>query len=181
MKPLRHLTTVLLIAISSWLYAEPRELDWLELMPEADRIALENMPDIDHGVSPERPGDFSAPGGMKQAPGLPAVMYSANTVAALDKQQIRLAGYPVPLDSDGQGLSREFFLVPYAGACIHVPPPPPNQIILVSFAEGLLIEDLYIPIEVSGELRIESVSDPLADAAYVMQASSVQLLTEEQP
>ncbi|WP_201266804.1 DUF3299 domain-containing protein, partial [Pseudomonas aeruginosa] len=59
--------------------------------------------------------------------------YSAKTVASLDGKAIRLGGYPVPLENDAKGRVTEFFLVPYPGACIHVPPPPPNQIVLVRY------------------------------------------------
>lgn len=158
------------------LAAPPAELDWLELMPAADRKALEEMPEIAHD-SPENAG-FSDAGGLKQGAGLPEVMYSANTVAALDGRRIRLGGYPVPLETDNQGRSTEFFLVPYPGACIHVPPPPPNQIVLVRYPAGLLIEDIYAPLWVDGRLRIEPVSNDLADAAYAITAAEVSLVAE---
>jgi hypothetical protein len=45
-------------------------------------------------------------------------------------QRIRIPGYVVPLDAS-RDKRREFLLVPYFGACIHSPPPPANQIILV--------------------------------------------------
>ncbi|MCF7200886.1 DUF3299 domain-containing protein [Pseudomonas oligotrophica] len=158
------------------LAAPPAELDWLELMPAADRKALEEMPEIAHD-SPENAG-FSDAGGLKQGAGLPEVMYSANTVAALDGRRIRLGGYPVPLESDAAGRSTEFFLVPYPGACIHVPPPPPNQIVLVRFAKGIDLADIYAPLWVDGPLRIEPVSNDLADAAYAIDAEAVLPIDE---
>ena len=50
-------------------------------------------------------GTFTEKGGLKQAKGLPAVMYSTKTVAAMNGKQIRLGGYPVPLESDAKGNS----------------------------------------------------------------------------
>ena len=47
---------------------------------------------------------------------MPAVMYSAKTVASLDGKAIRLGGYPVPLENDAKGRVTEFFLVPHPGA-----------------------------------------------------------------
>ena len=158
-------------------HAEPAELDWLELMPPEDRQALEEMPEIDH-ATPEDLG-FSDQGGLKQEAGLPAVMYSAKTVAELNGREIRLGGYPVPLESDARGRSTEFFLVPYPGACIHVPPPPPNQIVLVRYPKGITLEDIYAPLWVDGRLQIESVSNDLADAAYVLEAAAVELVEED--
>jgi len=152
-------------------HAAPAELDWLELMPPKDRQALEDMPEIEHD-SPETDG-FSDKGGLKQGAGLPAVMYSAKTVPALDGKRIRLGGYPVPLETDNQGRTTEFFLVPYPGACIHVPPPPPNQIVMVRYPTGILLDDIYAPLWVDGQLQIEPVSNDLADAAYVLTAAAV--------
>ncbi|HCL16437.1 MAG TPA: DUF3299 domain-containing protein, partial [Pseudomonas sp.] len=102
-------------ALVATVHAAPSELDWLELMPPEDRQALEEMPEIDH-ATPEDLG-FSDQGGLRQEAGLPAVMYSAKTVAELNGREIRLGGYPVPLESDARGRSTEFFLVPYPGAC----------------------------------------------------------------
>ena len=45
-------------------------------------------------------------------------------------KKIRIPGYAVPLDAE-RSEKREFLLVPYFGACIHTPPPPANQIVLV--------------------------------------------------
>ena len=47
-------------------------------------------------------------------------------------QGIKIAGYAVTLDANKKSIS-EFLLVPYFGACIHLPPPPANQIILVNW------------------------------------------------
>jgi uncharacterized protein len=159
--------------------AELPETDWLQLMPEEDRQALENMPEISHD-SPEQSSEFYTPGGLKQqAKDLPAVMYSAKTVAAFDGKQVRLGGYPVPLETDAKGRSTLFFLVPYPGACIHVPPPPPNQLVLVRYPKGIVLEDIYAPLWVSGTLKVEPISNELADAAYALDAGTVRLVAEE--
>ena len=72
----------------------------------------------------------------------------------LDGSRIRIPGYVVPVGFDGL-MIREFLLVPYAGACIHTPPPPPSQIIHVDAEQGFEIADLYTPVWVSGELTAE--------------------------
>lgn len=169
-----------LLFASPFSHAEPPELDWLDMMPAEDRQALEEMPDISHDT-PEADGDFTAKGGLKQkSKNLPAVMYSTKTVAELNGREIRLGGYPVPLESDGKGRSTTFFLVPYPGACIHLPPPPPNQIALVRYPKGIRLEDLSAPLWVDGRLRLEKVSNALADAAYAIEASGIELVEEEE-
>ncbi|GGJ88867.1 DUF3299 domain-containing protein [Pseudomonas matsuisoli] len=167
---------VLLLSVSL-AHAAPPELDWLDMMPPEDQKALEEMPEIDHNT-PEAEG-FSAKGGLKQDKGLPAVMYSAKTVPSLNGKKIRLGGYPVPLDASEAGTYETFFLVPYPGACIHVPPPPPNQIVLVTFPKGFKMADIYTPIWVDGTLNVEKTSSDLAEAAYVLRASSVKVVEED--
>jgi len=175
---MRHLLLALLL-LSGLARAELPETDWLDLMPPEDRKALEEMPDISHDT-PEGDSTFYSEGGLRQQDkDLPAVMYSAKTVAALDGKAIRLGGYPVPLESDEKGNSTLFFLVPYPGACIHVPPPPPNQLVLVRYPKGIPLEDIYAPLWVSGKLKVEQVSNDLADAAYAMDAGEVRLVTDE--
>ena len=149
-----------LLLASALAHAELPETDWLELMPKSDQQALEQMPDIDHN-SPEAMGTFTDKGGLKQSKGLPAVMYSTKTVAAMNGKDIRL-----------------FFLVPYPGACIHVPPPPPNQLVLVRYPKGLKIDDIYTPLWVSGKLKVEKVSNDLADAAYALDAGKVRVVED---
>jgi hypothetical protein len=105
-------------------------------------------------------------------------MYSTRTVAALDGQALRLGGDPVPLETTTDGRFHTFFLVPYPGACIHVPPPPPNQIVLVRYPQGIALDDIYAPLWVSGTLQVESVGNDLANAAYALDADSVRPVEE---
>ncbi len=154
------------------------ETDWLDLMPESDRQALLDMPDISHDT-PEAESGFYVPGGLRSTDkNLPAVMYSAQTVTALDGTKILLGGYPVPLETNEQGRFVEFFLVPYPGACIHVPPPPPNQIVLIRYAKGIDLADIYQPLRVEGTLRVEVSSNQLADSAYTITAQRVEAITD---
>src|SRR3989338_6903980 len=127
----------------------------------------------------EQDSGFYNPCGLKQQDqNLPAVMYSSKTVAAFDGNPTRLGGYPVPLETDAAGRSTLFFLVPYPGACIHVPPPPPNQLVLVRYPKGIELEDIYAPLWVSGTLKIEQVNNDLADAAYALEAGVVRVVEE---
>ncbi|WP_373186988.1 DUF3299 domain-containing protein [Halopseudomonas sp.] len=155
-----------------WLEAAPRTVDWLDLLPQEDYQAMLDMPEIGHEGTEELPGDFSS--SMRQRDeNLPEVMYSTRVVSELDGEELRIAGYPVPLESNAAGLYTSFFLVPYAGACIHVPPPPPNQIILVDYPRGIAIDDIYEPFWMSGKLNIDQTSNELADASYRFEADKV--------
>jgi hypothetical protein len=174
---MRRLLLLPFLLLSTLAHAQLPETDWLELMPKSDQKALEQMPEIDHN-SPEAQGTFTDKGGMKQAKGLPAVMYSTKTVPAMNDRDIRIGGYPVPLETNAKGKSTLFFLVPYPGACIHVPPPPPNQLILVRYPKGLKLDDIYTPLWVEGKVKVEKVSNDLADAAYALDAQKVRVVQE---
>lgn len=174
---LMRLILILLCLFIPLSWAAIPETDWLELMPEQDRQALENMPDIIH-EGPEDPG-FMEQGKLKQQEGLAPVMYSSKTVSALANKPIRLGGYPVPLQHDANGKMIEFFLVPYPGACIHVPPPPPNQIVLVRYPKGFDLTDIYTPLWVSGILKIEDIRNDMADAAYAITDAQVKEVSED--
>jgi hypothetical protein len=93
--------------------------------------------------------------------------------AALDGQNIRLPGYIVPLEVNEEGRTTDFLLVPYFGACIHVPPPPSNQIVHVKSELGVKLDELYQPYWVEGPLQVKASSSELADAGYQMEADKI--------
>ncbi len=78
----------------------------------------------------------------------------------LDDQQVRIPGYALPLEYSETGV-QEFLLVPYIGACIHTPPPPPNQMVFVQLNQTFKADDLYMPVWVSGRLSIEKTNKQL--------------------
>ena len=94
---------------------------------------------------------------------------STRIVEEYDQQAIRIPAFIVPLVFDEQQSVTEFFLVPYFGACIHMPPPPPNQIIYASYPEGLTLKTLYEPFWISGELRTRLIENETATAAYSLK------------
>jgi len=83
-------------------------------------------------------------------------------VEELDGKRVRMPGYLLPLELDGTRVT-EFFLVPYVGACIHVPPPPPNQIVHVKLAENESYQsrELFEPVWVTGVMSTTSTVQEL--------------------
>ena len=96
-----------------------------------------------------------------------------NLVADLDGLKIRLPGFMVPLTSDEVGLLEAFFLVPYFGACIHTPPPPPNQLVYVKLTEAFELESLGDAFWVSGTLRTRGFGSLMGQAGYTLEDASV--------
>ena len=101
--------------------------------------------------------------------------------ATLDGQTIRMAGYLLPLEYSGKMVS-EFLLVPWVGACIHTPPPPPNQIVHVTTDKPVEYSGLFKPVWVTGQLGtsasrksvflLDGSSD--VDVSYSLRAKAVE-------
>lgn len=70
----------------------------------------------------------------------------------LDGRDVRIAGYALPLEMTGDGVT-EFLLVPYVGACIHVPPPPPNQIVYATLDQPYEMDGLFAPVWIAGRIK----------------------------
>lgn len=162
---------VLILALSFSLFTTASaeetsdEIDWLELMPAEDLNLLENMPEVSHE------GDGPA--------ALPDEIMTGRTVDEMDGRSGRIPGFVVPLDTSDDMRIREFFLVPYYGACIHVPPPPPNQIIHVKYEEGFTLEALYEPVWIEGTLKIERTENDVAASSYSIVAQNVAPYEDE--
>ncbi|WP_238582481.1 DUF3299 domain-containing protein [Cellvibrio sp. OA-2007] len=104
---------------------------------------------------------------------------STNVRPEFNNKRIRIAGYIVPIEYDEKQIITEFFLVPYFGACIHVPPPPPNQLIYVKHPKGFQLPDLYTPFWVEGTLALETQENELGLSSYSMR--NVKLTRYEEP
>ncbi|KPV94826.1 hypothetical protein AN214_03127 [Pseudoalteromonas sp. P1-9] len=97
---------------------------------------------------------------------------NAPIVKELNNTMVTLPGFVVPLEGNDEVIT-EFLLVPYFGACIHVPPPPPNQIVHVTFKDGVPIESLYDAISVTGKMKTESWEGELAKVGYRIEGVGV--------
>lgn len=87
---------------------------------------------------------------------------------------MRIPGYIIPLEGDAEGV-RSFMLVPYVGACIHVPPPPPNQLVFVTTETPWNNSDLWTPVWVSGRLSVAPQKTELAESGYQITAENIEL------
>lgn len=97
-----------------------------------------------------------------------------DTVTELDGEYVRIPGYVVPFDFNSKFRQREFLFVPYMGACIHTPPPPPNQIIFIRANPPVRVKDIWVPYWIEGTLSTEKVENALGDAAYALEMSSIE-------
>ncbi|WNC73308.1 DUF3299 domain-containing protein [Thalassotalea psychrophila] len=108
-----------------------------------------------------------------------------STNPALDNQNIEMSGFLLPLEFEGKKI-KEFLLVPYVGACIHEPPPAPNQIVYAKLKTPVEPPSLsmFTAIKVNGLMKSELVSPELnlVDGAkqiptsYTLTVDSVEFI-----
>jgi hypothetical protein len=108
---------------------------------------------------------------------------AAPIVTTYLNQRVRLPGYVVPLDGE-RHLRREFLLVPYFGACIHYPPPPANQMMLVQPTANSRIRTVpesMAAVWVEGTLREARLATSQGVTGYTLEAESVRPYEEPSP
>lgn len=134
------------------------DIKWKDLLPEG-QVAVPPMLQgiIDHGQAPL----------VSQQPAMNGVRTDWNG------QIVRLPGFIVPIDYSGTGVTA-FILVPFVGACVHVPPPPANQLVFVTTGEPYESSGLFEPVNVIGMFGVASMSTELADIAYALSADRIE-------
>ena len=151
-----------LVALCCWfplisVANEALTLDWIDLVPEKERAQFNanQMPVLSHD------------GEAAQQTRVGAVREELNG------STVKIPGFVIPLEGDDKIIT-EFLLVPYFGACIHVPPPPPNQIVYVKLPKGAPIQQLWDVVYVVGTLKTLSISHDLAEVGYLLEGSSIE-------
>jgi len=135
------------------------DLDWADLIPQGGGTAMARLRSL--GVVQH--GDVSDP--VDQDTGVAVT-------TAYNGRLVRIPGYVVPLDYDGDGVT-SFILVPYVGACIHVPPPPPNQLIFVTTETPYQVAGLFAPVIVTGLFGAAATGTQLAEIGYSLSAEQI--------
>ncbi len=151
---------------------KPQELEWPDLMPDGynpDKLLTEYQQKYNIDELPD-----SDPTIKKLMSKLEEILAESPLNTALNGKLIKLPGYVIPVETNGQR-SSEFLLVPYFGACIHVPPPPVNQTVYVKTRDkdGAEIRKLYDVVWVTGIIKTERLSTDLAEAGYTIDAVEV--------
>jgi len=154
-------------------------IEWPDLMPPEILAILLNPPEyiaeIEDG-SAEDQISSQIKSGVKQSEedAYQQALVSTDVNEALDGALIRIPGFVVPLEFDEEQTISQFFLVPYFGACLHMPPPPPNQIILVNAPKGIQMSALYDPFWIEGQLSTSFQENDMATSAYAMQLQRIE-------
>ena len=148
-----------------------KEISWDDLLPKSwdpmkviTELNLDKLKDSD-------------PKAMEAMEKLKRMWNDAPSNPAMNGQAIRIAGFLVPLEW-GKREVKEFLLVPYFGACIHVPPPPANQIIHVVADKPYKAKEDMDAVWVSGILELATSQTDMGDSGYRLRARKVDLYKE---
>jgi len=166
--------SALLVALllgSPAIAAERTVIEWDDLIPA---VAAPNP--IDEMESrlglTEADRRISTPRGVVAHGELGAFSGGADVVTDYNGKTVSLSGYVIPLDYTADGVE-SFMLVPFVGACIHVPPPPPNQLVFVTTKTPFMVDGLFQPFTVTGEFGTATTTTDLAQVGYFMKAEKV--------
>ena len=134
------------------------EISWMDLLPEN---VFDFVPE--GGVTDEMWDDPEFIKNLEKA--------GLAIVPELDGKYIRIIGFMVPLEVDyGEAETvNEFVLVPSAGMCMHVPPPPPNQLMLIKLSYPERIRSMFQPIGVNGKISISPPLEDSFDSMYIIE------------
>ena len=183
---LRHFSIVLLsmlwFATFSAQTAETQiyqEVEWIQLIPQGDLDALLNPPDylsdIQDGSEQDSVDallDIVNQDMVTQR--FQQALTSVKVIDDFNNKPIKIPGFVVPLKTDEQQRVTEFFIVPYFGACLHMPPPPPNQMIYGKVENGFELAQLTQPFWFEGVIQIETMSNNTGTSAYGMILNNIQ-------
>lgn len=146
--------------IPSMLHAEAFiDLDWEDLLPK-------DQSTIPSAIRNLLPHDEAMPSTRQQ-------LASNGVRTDWNGQIVRLHGFILPIDYSGTGVTA-FILVPYMGACVHVPPPPANQLVFVTTSTPYESDGMFEPVNVTGMFGVSSLSTHLADIGYALSADKIE-------
>ena len=138
----------------------PRETMWEDLIPPGvpySEIIAEGQMDV--------ASDFWRP------------IYDANALKLnedLNGTYVKIPGFVVPLEMTADGVY-DFLLVPYAGACIHTPPPPANQLVVTRTETPWPATDLWEAVWVTGEMWTKLQDTDLGRTGYSLTADAMEV------
>jgi hypothetical protein len=152
-----------MVAMPAWPLMSDSEsvqrLLWLDLIPIEERGIVFDRPIANHdGDAPEQ-------------------MVSGTVRQDLNGALVQIPGFVIPLEGDNTKVT-EFLLVPFLGACIHVPPPPPNQIVYVKYQGGAPVNGLWDLVLITGTLKTEGVSSGLGETGYLLEGIAIEKYQE---
>lgn len=96
-----------------------------------------------------------------------------NELKSLDGKEVKIPGFMVPLEDNVKAVTT-FLLVPSPQACIHVPPPPPNQMVLVDMDAAANAKVEFGPIWIYGVLSLKAKRHMYGESSFSMKGTHIE-------
>lgn len=162
-----HLSRRRILALASALAVTPAwavaeafvDLDWDDLVPEGS----DQLPSALRALLPHD---------ETQTP-LASQPQSSGVRTDWNGMTVRIPGYMLPIEYDGTGVTA-FILVPFVGACVHVPPPPANQLVFVTTNKPYQTSGLFEAVNVIGMFGTAATSTQEIDIGYALSADEIK-------
>lgn len=162
---MRRILFIIVLFFAAPAFAEePKTLFWEELLPEGEAERLEQLYASQGAMAF---GHSESDASLMSA--APIQIGTFNVVEELDGKVVRIPGFVLPFEYSASGKISEFLLVPYFGACIHTPPPPPNQMVYVTAEKPADLGQQWNAIWAIGVLRTQKHLNDIGDAAYTLE------------
>lgn len=149
--------------------ADYQQIQWIDLLPERELKALleDPIPDsILEGSAADRIDSELSMTIDDPVTEYEKALISVRVRDEFNDKKIKLPGYIVPVETTDDGKTTGFFFVPFFGACIHLPPPPPNQIIYATYDKGFAMDNLEDAYWAEATITTQQLQNELATAAY---------------
>lgn len=163
---------IFVMSLSLWcsVFADHYEsIRWVDLLPDEDFKALTEDPipsKVEEGSAADRINSALSMTIEDPVSNYEKALVSVRVREEYNQRAVKLPGYIVPVETTEEGRAVSFFFVPFFGACIHLPPPPPNQIIYATYPKGIRVEVLEDAYWIEAILTTEQQTNELATAAY---------------
>ena len=135
-------------------------LNWSDLVPDTSGVDMDRL----RMMGVVQHGEMTTPFDQE---------LGGKVTDEFNDQTVRMPGYLLPLDFKGMAMTTGL-LVPYVGACIHVPPPPPNQLVFLTTDTPYELQGLFEPVWVTGTFGTASTETQLAEVGYALSADNIE-------
>lgn len=146
-----------------------KSIQWVDLLPAEELKALTEDPipnSVAEGTAADRINSALSMTINDPVSEYEKALVSVRVRGEFNDTPIKLPGYIVPVETTEDGKTTAFFFVPFFGACIHLPPPPPNQIIYATYDKGIDMDDLEVPYWIEATVFTKQIINDMATAAY---------------
>ena len=152
-----------------------QSLSWETLLPPNDQAAIERYQTIEPQSVQDITSQILRSIQASNDDSYQRALMSTDTVSGLENKRTSISGFIVPIDFYQDQSIRSLFLVPYFGACLHFPPPPPNQMIFAQLERGFKEIDIMQSYTLEGYIDLGLFEDPMGTSAYTFTVGSIAI------